>query len=732
MKKFIAIMLAIAVAFFILDSAYYRLGWYIDLNPQQPVTTFVKTEGDRIYLDSGSGYEPFEIRGVNMGSGMPGKWATEFGIDKETYLRWFRYIKEMGANTIRVYTIQQDVFYNAFYEYNKDNPDPLYLIHGVWINDYVQNSHRDAYSRDFYDTFLSDCKTMLDVIHGNKKLSVGSGKCAGHGTYLKDISPWVIGYILGVEWEDITVAYTDDTYREQEGDSSYRGKYLFTTEEASPFETLLCRVGDKAIEYETARYKTQKLVAFSNWPTTDPFEYPDTVKKLFMKCAYVDVENIKTTPAFLSGQFASYHVYPYYSDYLNWTDDWASLGITDKTAFVDELGNLNTYKAYLSLLTAHHTMPVVISEFGVSSGRGMAHRDMNTGRNQGNMSEQEQGQALVRCYEDIKSVGCAGCCIFSWQDEWFKRTWNTMYAVDLTRTPYWSDYQTNEQYFGLLSFDPGREKSVCYVDGDISEWSDAALVCQNGDMSVSMQYDEKFLYFLVHKDNLKFEEETLYLPIDTTPKTGSSYCRNFGLKFDRGADFIVVLNGPDNSRVMVQERYESLRSTYSQEIDGFDTYLADNIPDADSPDFVTINMALEIYNIPEEAQAEWNLDFGEATFETGRLKYGNANPQSAQFDSLADFTANGDYIELRLPWQLLNFADPSKMSIHDDYFSGNYGVEYLTIDKMYVGVMTADSAGRCALSAFPLDGWGNKVTWHERLKSSYYVMQQLWSRAAES
>ena len=256
-------------------------------------------------------------------------------------------------------------------------------------------------------------------------------------------------------------------------------------------------------------------------------------------------------------------------------------------------------------------------------------------------------------------------------------------------------------------------------------------MCQNGDMSVSMQYDEKFLYFLIHKDNLKFEEETLYLPIDTTPKTGSSYCRNFGLKFDRGADFIVVLNGPDNSRVMVQERYESLRSTYSQEIDGFDTYLADNIPDADSPDFVTIKMALEIYNIPEEAQAEWNLDFGEATFETGRLKYGNANPQSAQFDSLADFIANGDYIELRLPWQLLNFADPSKMSIHDDYFSGNYGVEYLTIDKMYVGVMTADSAGRCALSAFPLDGWGNKVTWHERLKSSYYVMQQLWSRAAE-
>ena len=115
MKKFIAIMLAIAVAFFILDSAYYRLGWYIDLHPQQPVTTFVKTEGDWIYLDSGSGYEPFEIRGVNMGSGMPGKWATEFGIDKETYLRWFRYIKEMGANAYRC----------AHYPHNEATMDAL-------------------------------------------------------------------------------------------------------------------------------------------------------------------------------------------------------------------------------------------------------------------------------------------------------------------------------------------------------------------------------------------------------------------------------------------------------------------------------------------------------------------------------------------------------------------------------------------------------------------------------
>lgn len=726
MKKFIIIVLCIALLFVGVDAAYYRLGAYIDLNPSKEVKTFVKTKENKILLNSGKGYNEFEIKGVNLGSGEPGEWSTDFSIDKETYKRWFKYIKETGANTIRVYTIQNDTFYNAFYEYNYQNPDPLYMIHGVWVNDYVQNSHRDAYDKDFYTTFSRDSITMIDVIHGKKKLSLGRVASAGHGTYRKDVSEWVIGYILGVEWDDITVAYTDETYKNMTEYTSFKGEYLYTAENASVFETLLCKLGNHLIDYETKRYKTQKLIAFSNWPTTDPFKYPETVKNLYMKCAYMDVEHIKTTDKLLTGQFASYHVYPYYPDYLNWTDDWSFSGITDKTQFYDG-EELNTYRAYLSMLTSHHTIPVVISEFGVSTGRGMAHRDLNTNRNQGNMSEKDQGQALIRCYEDIMAAGCAGSCVFSWQDEWFKRTWNTMYAVNLTRNPYWSDYQTNEQYFGLLSFDPGKEKSVCYADGDISEWSGEKPVVQSGDMSVSIRYDERFMYFLIYKKNLDFENDKIFIPIDTTPKSGSNYCENLGLKFDKAADFVLVINGKDNSRLMVQERYEVLRSTYSQNLKGFDTYLVDNVPDKNSSKFVNIDMILEIFNVTEEQRHSNLFNFGEPSFETGKLRYGNANPDSADFDSLADFAQSGDYIEVKLPWQLLNFSDPSKMEILDDYYAGNYGIKFININKMNIGIMT-ESSNRCHLSSFELKGWGNKVTYHERLKNSYYLLQSYWNK----
>lgn len=737
MRKFVIAIAALVVLYIGYDYAYYRLGWYIDLHPNQEVTSFMRVEKDKIYILSDGAEKEFTVKGVNLGSGEPGEWSTDFHIDKETYLRWFGQMQDMGANVVRIYTIQADDFYEAFYEYNRGREEPLYLMQGVWVNDYMQNSHRDAYDDDFVGTFLEDCRTAVDVVHGNKKISLGRMASAGSGVYKRDISQWVAGYILGVEWEDVTVIYTDKKYEGDPRYQGYQGAYLRTTEDATPFETMLARVGDKVIEYESERYKQQRLVAFSNWPTTDPFDYPELVANFFMKCAKVDVEHIESTENFLAGQFASYHVYPYYPDYLSHVEDWDSLIVGDEREYFIEGGRYNTYRAYLRMLSAHHTMPVVISEFGVSTGRGMAQRDQNTGRNQGNMSEQEQGQALIDCYEDIMAAGCSGGCVFSWQDEWFKRTWNTMHAVDLKRTPYWSDYQTNEQYFGLLSFDPGEERSVCYVDGDISEWSEDDLVTEQDGVRVSMKYDEKFVYFLVEKENLAFGGETIYLPIDTIQKTGSSYCEEEDLFFDRAADFLLVLHGRDDSRLLVQERYEALRSTYAQDVYLFDTYAKENQPDVDSPHFGPINMILQlstgqIYAAANDELADVidTLEIGE-TFETGLLTYGNANPESPDFNSLADFIRAGDCIEIKLPWQILNFADPSKMEIHDDYYDDNYGVAYLNIDQLYVGVGTAETGKRIHLAPFALEGWENKVTYHERLKSSYEMLRAYWRGDAE-
>lgn len=709
MRKFIIAAFTVVVLLFSANYAYYNLGIYIDLHPTATVTTQTATDEDTIYFLDGGQRVPFEIRGVNLGVGIPGKWATDYAIDKDTYLRWFSQIQEMGANTIRVYTIQSNSFYDAFYEYNKNREVPLYLLHGVWVNDYILNSHRDGFDPKFQKQLIEDCHTVVDIVHGNRNFSLGRGLGSGH--YRHDISPWVLGYIVGVEWEDMTVTYTDHKFPER---TQYQGEYLYTSPDATPFERMLCEVGDSMIAYETQRYKQQRLLAFSNWPTTDPFSYSDDIISFFMKCAKIDVEHIRSTDAFLSGQFASYHVYPYYPDYLLHEEDQSGFLKTPD-------GKINTYRTYLKLLADHHTIPVVISEYGVPTSRGMAQRDVNTGRSQGNISEQQQGEALIQCYEDIMSVGCAGSCVFSWQDEWFKRPWNTMHAVDLLKTPFWSDYQANEQFFGLLSFDPGKEKCICYVDGNISEWDEEDLVSQNNELSLSMKYDEKFLYFLIHKPDLDFSADTFYIPVDTTPKSGSTYCQLYHLPFERASDFLIVLNGRNKSRVLVQERYEVLRAMFRHETEGKDAY-SDPV-DVDTPVFKPINLMLQARHSSTDTDQEILAD----VYETGKLTYGNANPESPDYNSLADFICQGDYIEMRLPWQLLNFSNPSEMMIHDDYYL-HYGVEQIHINKMYVGITDQHNmAHRIPMEPLSLNGWGRRVTYHERLKPSYFMLKDYWA-----
>ena len=139
MKKFIIVFSALIVLYFAYDTVRYRLGWYIDLHPQQEVTAFMSTDEQNIYMDRGSGAEPFTIKGVNLGVGSPAQWATDYAIDRATYLRWFGQMQEMGANTVRVYITLHDDFYNSFYAYNTAREaageEPLWLIHGVWVND---------------------------------------------------------------------------------------------------------------------------------------------------------------------------------------------------------------------------------------------------------------------------------------------------------------------------------------------------------------------------------------------------------------------------------------------------------------------------------------------------------------------------------------------------------------------------------------------------------------------
>lgn len=710
MKKYLIFVFLLLFSYGAWNYAYYYDG-SIYLENTEDIESFSKAEENKLWIDAGDGYEVFDLKGVNMGLGKPAGFATDGAISEEEYLRWFKEIQELGANTLRVYTKANSDFYEAFYEYNLNNPEPLYLIQGVWVDEYLLNSHRSAFDKEFYQDFLKNSKDVVDAIHGRHKST--SFFEFGSESYKKDISPWVFGYIVGVEWDGFTVAYTNNSLPQYD---QYEGDYLYT-EDADNFEIFLAMIGDEMISYERKKYGDQRTLAFSNWPTTDPFEYPEDLAIEFDKFSKVDVEKIKTTENFLTGQFASYHVYPYYPEYVNFMDDTVE----------------NTYQAYLEDLVNHHEMPVIISEFGVPSSRGMAAYEQNRdlGRDQGKMTEQEQGEALVSMYKEIKAAGSAGAAVFVWHDEWFKRTWNTVPYTDLDVSAYWSNYQTNEQYFGLLSFDPGEEESVVYVDGDKSEWEEDSLVISDEDYQLSMNYDEKFLYFLAEKDNFDYENEKIYLPIDLTPKSGSRYMENYQIDTSDPTDFMIEIDGKENSRVWVQERYNATPIIESKKLNRYFKKYEDP-PAKSSSRFEKIDMILHEFDYYEgdEKLPFLEVDFTNndqytlsQTYETGKLTHGNANPKAADFNSLGDFYFGQNFVEIKIPWALVNFSDPVEMKIHDDYYE-NYGVEELKIDHLKIGI--GNGSKEIQMSEFPLEELGRNPRYHERLKESYYILQEYW------
>lgn len=65
------------------------------------------------------------------------------------------------------------------------------------------------------------------------------------------------------------------------------------------------------------------------------------------------------------------------------------------------------------------------------------------------------------------------------------------------------------------------------------------------------------------------------------------------------------------------------------------------------------------------------------------------------------------------------------MTIHDDYYK-NYGIEDMKINKIYAGIGTK-SDNLIHLDSFTLKAWGTKITYHERLKQSYYILKEYWN-----
>lgn len=638
------------------------------------------------------GNDKININGINISSTKPGSFPGDFKANKEDYIRWFNYIKDLNLNCLRVQGLMNPEFYEALYEFNLNNK-PLYLLQGISLNEVALEDGEDIQGEKVSDEFKKNIKTTIDAIHGNKipTLSSNSKKI-----YETNISKYVIGYTIGNE-----LAYDDIIYSEIMNDlKDFKGKYVQAKDNASDTEKYLSYIADYLVEYESKNYKEQRIINFvSVEDDIMKFLRDGYVNKKNKEKRFIDIENIEKTEDFKSGIFVSYNV---------------------SIAKDESLINKNILHKYFTELNKYHSVPVVISEYSVPSAR-MA-GDFIKNDEKGYITEKEQGNMLIEAYNAIKESGCSGGILFEWQDSWYRSSWNTKELFTLDKSAYWSNAQVFSQNFGLLSFEPGDEKKVSYPDESINEWEENNLIGSNDELTLSMKEDEKYLYFLVEFNKPIDKGDRIYIDLDVTPNSGVNRYEEKKLTFENNVDFIIDL-GKENSRVLVHEYYDTFKFIESRNELKVD------------PNKINVEKNGQGFSVvklyyKEKSYSEVTNTFKDSkSYETGKLVLGNGNPKSEEFNSVADYYINDNYIELRIPWGLLNFKDPSTKSIIDNFYE-TFSFDSKKIDYINVGVTrknTNEEGSRLASKKFKLDSWV-KPKYHERLKESYYMLKEEFNK----
>ena len=611
------------------------------------------------------------LPGINLGSTTPGHQPGELSISRGQYQTWFAAMGRLGIRVVRNYTIHPPAFYQELARYNRANRDrPLYLMQGVYLPDESYVEKRNLYDRAVTNAFRDEVRDAAGAVSGDLTRQPTPGRASG--TWDTDVNPWLAGWIVGVELAPYAAAASD---RRNAGAPQIRGTFFRSTSTATSTERWLAGRMDELASYQADRGLSQPI-AFVNWPTTDPLRHPDEPLEQ-EDLLQLDANHVQPTRAWPAGTFASYHAYPYYPDFQRHEP---------KLQTYRYAGRFDPYAGYLAALKKHHgKVPTLITEFGVPSSIGSAHRGP-LGRSQGDHSEQEAMRIDADLLRLIKDQGLAGGFLFGWADEWFKYTWNTIEHQDPERRQLWHDPLTNEQNFGLLAMDAAGSpdtKTENLFDTEGARPADR----------VTARVDESYVHLRIGLGSSP--PAALTLAFDVLPTLTGNPPPGSG---QRTADAAVTLN-------LVSKRGQAY---LRDQIDPLplDCRVPASARGSAPPGWkqfkLVVNCDLTMPTTGEKLPAE--------TFDAGALRYGD--PAT---DSRSLWFRDGADLVIRVPWAMLGFADPSAHRIGVPKTSGS-GVATLTTQISPEVRLTVSAGGTDQVAgAVTWVNW-NRPYYTERLK----------------
>ncbi|MGM0522842.1 MAG: hypothetical protein ACQER2_02155 [Bacillota bacterium] len=676
MKRFLIAAISVSVLVFIGLYLYFVEGTYFAFLAEGEIDTPFYTSDEQFFIEDGGASQAIEIKGVEVDSSYGPKRGNDFTIDSDTWQRWFGMIQDMGANTIRVSTVMNDTFYRALYHYNEEKTEPLYLLQGIRVSYDEVGSEEDSNRMRFYSVLKEDARDVIDIVHGRNLIMTNERK--GSGFYRYDLSPYVIGYLIGDEWNQDMISYLDHTLNRD--NTNYTGEYIETAPGATTFETLMATLMDDMIRYETNKYQTQRPISVNSTFVMDPFEYPTHIKQQLGKINRFTMDHFVSTGKHTSGLFTSY-------SYEEWPEE--------ALAFIKERATIGDY---LQALNEVHDSPVVISSFGYP------------GEDYLNQAD-DQGEQLVEALALFQTSGLNGAIIRSFQDVWDRRNVTTAFMYDLQQIHEWPDALTPNQHFGLIGFKPYREDVLMTMDGEDTDWEGVANISQTDAETIKVTRDHSHLYILIESDVIT-ANTPLYLGFDFHPELGIRELNQMDLSLTEPIELLLGIL-PDMGGVMrVVENYQATRQQFLERVNGVNPYVT--LPQAPA--------ALERFMIAERNQ---KLTEENATAYTYPYTFSSVFPLVLNGEGdQTDIHVGDNQVELRIPYGLLNMYDPLKPTIHDDYYQ-HYGVEPLSIDGFHLSMVTGSGVATDSIWV-PLDALSGDVSVEEVIKPSYQQVKSYW------
>ena len=624
------------------------------------------------------------LAGVNLGATTPGHQPGELAITASDYRRWFAEMGNLGIRAVRIYTIHPPAFYRELARYNRAHAGaPLYLLQGVYLPDEsYPDKPKGLCDPGVAAAFRAELRDAVGAVHGDLERAPRRGRVDGR--WRADVSPWLAGWIIGVEWDPFGAQRTD---RVDEGAPSVEGRYFRSATGATPTERWLAGNMNRLAALEAAR-GVSVPIAFTNWPTTDPLPHP-TEPLGREDLVGIDANHVRPTPAWPGGTFASYHAYPYYPDFQRHEPALRRYELG---------GKRDPYAGYLAALREHHgEIPVMVTEFGVPSSIGSGHVGPR-GRDQGAHSEQEAMRIDADLLRVIRRERLAGAFLFSWIDEWFKFTWNTLPRQQpvADRRQLWHDPWTNEQWFGLVAADAGP----LAPDGRVVHES------RHGVREIRLATDPSWLHLRIHLDHPARTQLTL--GFDVVPGGAARLPGTGG--HDGASDYAVVLEpGRSTGQAYVRPALDPLPLDFSplprgviRSADGWDEML------------LSTNRSLVVPTTGERLSYE--------TMDVGRLRRGTWDPASPDYDSRVTWQADGNDVTIRIPWMQLGIVDPSSHRALVPRLRAGRPVA-TTVPVKAVGLRVVSPTEGTATADLAWDGW-NVVHPSERLKAGVQTYEQ--------